>query len=305
MIARNDDPFSVAPNTPEPGIYPKVDFSDYLKWDAVSNSSLFAAAKSMAHYHCRQPVEETPFMRLGSLCHTGRLEPLTIAERYVVMPMFELEVRTAGGDIPANPKATKAYKDKVEEFKRVNAGKTVVTQGEYNTMIALVGAIGCHERATDYLNLGQYEVAIVWRDEDTGLLCKGRMDCWQKSLRRISDLKFVSDASAAEKHIYNRAYHRQLAMYCDGMETLTGDEHRGALIFAETCEPYGVRAAPLSEEAMEVGRSDYRGLLRKIAECRAVKHWPGYDSPDEWRIPEWLGGDDNLELTIGGESVQL
>lgn len=305
MIARNDDPFSVAPNTPEPGIYPKVDFAEYMRWEAVSNSSLFAAAKSMAHYRCRQAPEETPAMRLGSLCHTGRLEPLAIAERYVVMPQFEFEVRTASGDLPANPKATKAYKEKVAEFERVNHGKTVVTQGQYNTMVGLVSALSAHRRATEYLNLGQYEVSIVWRDVETGLLCKGRIDCWQKAESRVTDLKTTADASAAEKLIYNRAYHRQLAMYCDGLETLTGREQRGALIFAETSEPFGVRAAPLSEEAIEAGRDDYRRLLRQIAECRESRHWPGYDSPDEWSVPAWLTNDEPLDLVIDGESVRL
>lgn len=304
MIAFNDDPFSTV-KTPEPGIYPGVDFAEYLRWEAVSNSSLFSATKSMAHYHCRQPPEETPFMRLGSLCHTGRLEPLVIAERYVVMPPFEMDVRTTTGDIPANPKNTKAYREKVAEFERVNTGKIVVSQAQYNTMVALVGSISTHQRASDYLHLAQYEVAIVWEDPDTGILCKGRMDSWQKPGRFIADLKFVSDASVAEKHIYNRAYHRQLAMYCDGMEVLTGNEHRGGLIFAETCEPYCVRASPLSQKAMKAGRADYKRLLHQIAECRESGKWPGYDSPDEWDVPDFLLPEDMCELIVNGERVSL
>ncbi len=291
--------------TPMPGIYFDVPFLDYLAWDAVSNSALHAAARSMAHYRCRKPVEETPAMRLGSLVHAGRLEPLRIAERYVVMPLFELDVLTSSGEIPANPKATKAYRDKVAQFVAANKDKTVVTQAQYDAMRAMVGELAAHPRAAALLEDGDYEVSILWRDVDSGLLCKGRIDCWQERQSVVVDIKTTADAGRFERQILDRAYHRQLAMYADGLAELTDHDHGGALVAVESGEPYSVRAALMSEAAMEAGHAEYKRLLKQIAEAVEAKHWPGYESPEEWTIPVWAQDQDEVELVIGGEKVKL
>lgn len=291
--------------TPEPGIYNNVEFSEYLTWDAVSNSSLHSAAKSMAHYRSRKPVEETPAMRLGSLVHAGRLEPIQIANRYVVMPAYELDVRTEDGGIPTNPKATKAYKKLVADFAKTNAGKAIVTQSQYDAMIAMVGSIATHPRAAALLEDGKYEVSILWRDEDSGLLCKGRVDCWQDRQGVIVDLKTTADAGRFERQIVDRAYHRQLAMYADGIEELTGQEQGGALVAVESSEPYCVRAALMSDAAMSVGRTEYKRLLCDIANAMESRRWPGYDSPEEWTLPAWMQAEDDVELVIGGQTVKL
>ena len=79
--------------TLKPGIYRDVDFDTYLSLDAISNSSLHAAKKSMLHYLTQKTVEETPAMRLGTLCHAGKFEPEMVSRRYAVMPAFENDVR--------------------------------------------------------------------------------------------------------------------------------------------------------------------------------------------------------------------
>lgn len=290
---------------PKPGIYRNVEFGDYLAWDAISNSALHAAARSMAHYRCRQPVEETPAMRLGSLVHAGRFEPLSIASRYVVMPAYEHDVRTDSGDIPANPKATKAYKQLVAEFNRVNKDKIVVTQSQYDAMVAMVSSVATHKLAAALLEGGEYEVSVVWRDEDSGLLCKGRVDCWQHRQAVIVDLKTAADVGRFERQIADRAYHRQLAMYADGIASVIGDAQAGALVAVESAPPYCVRAAMMAGEAMDVGRTEYKRLLLAIAEAKESRQWPGYDSPERWTLPAWMRENEQVELVIGGQTVRL
>lgn len=316
MIAPNNEPFSADENpfggrpdprvpTPPPGIYEGVDFEEYVQWDAVSNSSLFFAAKSMMHYRFRKPVETTPAMRLGKLFHAGRLEPTRIPLLYVVMPDFGSQVRKSDGSVPDKPKATKQYKDLVAEFERVNETREVVEHHEYSKMLMMVGAVSAHRTSMSFLDAGRCEISIVWRDEDSGVLCKGRIDCWQEHRNRVVDLKSTGDASDYKRIIGSRAYHRQLAMYCDGLETLTGVEQRGALIFVESIEPWGVIAAPLSENCIESGRSDYKRFLRQIAECQESGFWPGYESPAEFDIPAYMNHEEPCDLVIGGETIRL
>ena len=297
---------------PKPGIYPDVPFAEYLEWDAISNSSLHAATESMLHYYHQRPVDETPAMRLGTLCHLGRFEPLLIAQTYLVMPRFEDQVRKPNGDPYDNPKASKAYKELVADFEATaaNAGKLVVTQSQYDAMLGMVSALSKHERASEYLAVRtgtQLEVAIVWRDADTGLLCKGRCDCLQNLTRVVGDLKTSADVANFEKVIFNRGYHRQMAFYTDGLAELTGEEYSATITAVENSHPFGVRAAPLCDDAIDAGRDEYRALLAQIAECRETKVWPGYTSPDEWKLPAWAAkaGDDDLELVIGGQTVRI
>ena len=294
---------------PKPGIYPDVPFAEYLEWDAISNSSLHQARRSMLHYHTQRPVEETPAMRLGTLCHAGKFEPLTIAQRFVVMPAFENQVKKPNGEPYDSPKLSKAYKALVEEFKATNKDKTVVFQSEYDAMLGMVRALSEHERASKYLAVRdgtQCEVAIVWRDADTGLLCKGRMDAVQNNMCMVGDLKTAADVVGFEKTIFQRGYHRQAAFYLDGLRELTGEVFGYSITAVESLHPFGVRAAPLSEDAIEAGNDEYSSLLRQIAKARESKVWPGYSSPDEWRLPTWaVKSDDDVELIIGGEKVRL
>ena len=295
---------------PQPGIYPDVPFDTYLSWDAISNSSLHAARKSMMHYKKQLPVDETPAMKLGTLCHAGRFEPLMIAQRYVVMPAFELTIRKKDGSEYDKPRSTAAYREMVDDFVKSNSEKTVVTQGEYDAMCLMVKSLSEHERANSYLAIGpktMVECAIVWVDEDSGLTCKGRVDAYQAHQCLCGDLKTSKDVDNFENQIANRSYHRQGAFYCDGLESLTGDKHSFAIVAVENFQPYGVRASTLSEDAIEIGRDEYKELLLKIAGCRKSGVWPGYRDPDEWRLPSWVmnRSEESVELVIGGKSVSF
>ena len=178
-------------NTPEPGIYENVEFADYLAWDAVSNSRLSLAAKSLAHYRDNAGPESSKALRIGSLVHSGQLEPLELAKRYAVMPPFnrdDANVTTAGERSYA--KTTKYYQAKEEEFRRANQGKELVEQDEYDRMIGICTMVGNDECARALLNSpGPIEVSLVWDDPVTGLRCKARIDKFNPAAGRIIDLK--------------------------------------------------------------------------------------------------------------------
>ena len=296
---------------PKPGIYCDVPFDEYLSWNAISNSSLHAAAKSMAHFNSQRAVEETPPMRLGKLCHAGKFEPLLIAQQYAVVPetQFASEVRKPDGSMYDSPRSSKAFKELVADFKERNLGKIFVSDSEFQTMIGVVRSLSLHERASEYLAdrpETSYEVSIVWVDEESGLTCKGRLDALQAERRIIGDLKTTRDASRFEDTIARMSYHRQGAMYVNGMFELTGDVHEFTITAVETIDPFTVRSAPLDEDALEAGAEEYQRLLGQIAECRITKKWPCQKSPKKWHLPAWAErNSEDVELTIGGQTVRL
>lgn len=293
--------------TPKPGIYHQVPFDEYLQWDAVSNSSMQPALRSMLHYRTRQPIEETPAMRLGSLTHTKQFEPSLVSERYVVMPAFENEVRRDDGSKFANPKGSTAYKELVDDWKSKQVGMEIVTQSQYDDMIGMVAALAADKRATAFLTGGDYEVSILAIDPVTGLQCKGRCDHLHLKARRIGDLKTTRDASDFETTIADRSYHRQLAFYADMIEWLGKPKIKECSIVAvENSMPYGVRSAPLDAQDLQDGRDEYREILNKIAEALKTRKWKGYDSPDVWRLPGWRRRKPaTVKLKFGGREVDV
>ena len=296
MIAKDNKP-------PEPGVYTDVSFEDYCEWDAVNNSWLSLMVKSPAHFRARPPIASTKALSIGRLVHAGRLEPLSIHQRYAVLPLFHLDAEnvTANGK-PSQSTATTYYRDKLAEFETENAGKEIVTADEFDAMKSMVDALNWHQTAIDCLGPpAHYELSIVWDDPLTGLRCKARIDA--KKPNRLADLKTTQDATKFSKAIGNYGYHRQAAFYADGWEVLTGERLPFWIVAIEKTEPYGVRAAPMSWDAMDAGRTEYKRLLERVAECRAKDEWPCYDDPESWELPEYM--QQPIELMIDGVSLEV
>ena len=293
---------------PEPGIYEGVPFIEYLAWEAQSNSGFSGIERSLLHYRHHPPIDETPQMRFGTLCHAGRLEPAAVFRNYVVMPDLTHGITTKDGKASKSPKATAEYAERVERWESENApGKIIVSQAELDAMIGVVAALDANEVAHKWFTAhGPNEVSIVWQDSDTGVLCKGRLDKLALSLGIVVDLKTTRDCLWFHKQIAERRYYRQAALYVDGVATLTGEVCRFGIVAVENVQPFGVMAAPLSEDAVDLGREEYKAALRQIAEARRTNVWPGYDNPDEWTLPAWKeSSSEPLELIIGGEKVAL
>jgi hypothetical protein len=288
---------------PPPGLYPDTNWDTYASWNAISNSRLKPAIKSMRHFLQQTPVEETEQMRLGTLIHTGKLEPLALAERYVVMPRFEDRIRKPDGGYFDKPKATAAYRAMVAEFEEEQAklGKIIVEQEHFERMKAVVRSLDSNEVAREVLNqLGQVEISIAWLDALTKLHCKGRIDKLTES-GLVVDLKTTEDITEFPKRFANLAYYRQMAFYCDGVQMVTGREYEPWIVVVETTAPYSVQAARVSEDALEYGRDEYRRLLRQIAECEESGEWPGPENPAEWGLPAWIEKGRSSKVTFHGK----
>ena len=226
--------------TPKPGIYPDVSFEDYLQWDALSNSRMSLAKRSLFHFKYQEWSEPTKAMTLGSLMHCGQLEPRMLSQRYVVMPEFhrdENNVTDSGKRSFA--KTTKYVKLKVEQFEQRNSDKEIVEQEEYDKMLGMCNSLADNGLAHQALNgKGPTEVSYLWIDPDTGLLCKARTDKVNQMLDALVDLKTTRDALEFPKSIANFGYDRQAAHYLAGWKELTGDDYDFIIPAVETSSPF-------------------------------------------------------------------
>lgn len=286
---------------PDPGIYADIDFDTYRSWDAVNNSSLGAILRSPAHYKAAMESqrESTEQQLFGELSHTAMLEPLSVPKRYMVMPDL-----TKGIDAK-RPTATNEYKERVEAFEKQCDGRRAVPQDVYDKIVSMSGALATHERAGKYMHAddAEREVCIVWIDKATGLKCKARCDIFVPSQERITDYKTAQDAGDFSRSIQKWGYYRQAAFYIDGVYAILGRSFQFCFVAQEKEPPFAVRAAPMSELSIQIGRDEYRRALMKIATCRMNENWPGYSDPDCWELPAWAVP--STTLKIKGETFEL
>ena len=191
-----------------PGIY-KCDAIDYNKIDAVRFSELKHLASSPLHYRHKleEPTEPTAAMERGTAVHMAILEPARFEAEYAVY---------RGG---------RRQGTKWELFQEAHGDQRILKEDEYEIVLAMRDAVLRDPLVSRYLAKGDPEVALVWTDRKSGLLCKGRVDFLSRAVPDVSlDVKTTATvrpflfASSYAKLLY----HLQAAFYGDGYETLTG-----------------------------------------------------------------------------------
>lgn len=273
----------------------------YFEWDAVSNSKLSLMNRSPMHYK-HGFGEATDAMRLGSLVHSGVLEPLSIAKRYTFMPNYASHPdNVTGSGARSFSSSTTFVKTMEEQFRKLNHDKEIVTEAEYDMMCGMAAALMLNGAAKDLLSNGVSEVCCVWIDKLSGLRCKCRIDWLDKSRGLFCDLKTTQDASDFERSIVKFGYHRQMAFYGRGLEA-NGIDAAPWILATEKKAPFGCRAAPMDVVAISYGHKEIDTLLARVVECQSSGQWPGYENPESWGCPDWYlrdaAGDEKKDLAV-------
>jgi len=199
---------------------------------------------------------ETPAMARGTAVHTLVLEPDEFAARYAVFD---------------GVRRGHAW----ETFRDGNAGREILTQGEYDTARWMADSVLQDIFARLVLDGVSAERSFYWSDEETGAPLKCRVDF--VGPRAFGDLKTTRDP---RKHAfcsdaYSRGYHLQLAMQHDACVALAGEAPPGYVIAIGSSIPYETVVYEVPDEMIENGRNDYRAALRTLAECTERNVWPG------------------------------
>ena len=266
------------------------------EYDALSAehwSTLKHIARSPAHYlHSVLAAHadmDTDALAFGRALHLAVLEPSRCAQEIAVWD---------GGT-----RRGKAW----EAFAAEHAGLELITRAQRQKIGSMVASISNTTEIAAMLTGGNAEVSIAWKDADTGLDCKGRLDYVRepsdslKDAGGIIDLKTCRDASpdAFGRASLRYGYHGQAAFYCDGLaaNSLSGRPLPYSIIAIEVAPPYVAQVYRLSEDVIELGREEYRRCLDRVAECKRSGQWPGYSARQmDLQLPKWAwGNDDDLE----------
>lgn len=236
-----------------------------LNWSTLKH---MATSPRLLRWRVDHPRPDTPALTRGRAIHCAVLEPERWASEYVPLPVFP-DGRTKAG------KAAKAA-----FMECVKPGVEVLSASEHELAERCAEAVRSHPAAAELLRGGRTEETVTWVDPVEEIACKGRLD-WigpagildVKTTRHESIRLIASDCA-------RYLYHGQLAWYHDGARAarlIPPDAEPPHVIFVQTCEPYDVVPARLSEDDLLRGRGLYRDLLSRYVECVAADWWPGME----------------------------
>lgn len=250
---------------------------EYHQRGEVSNSFLTTWKDNAlrAIHELTHPRPATPALRLGNIIHCAVLEPTVYSNTYSAVP--KLDRRTKVG------KETWATLcDKYGEH-------NLVTVDDEEAIKGVVAAVQGHEKARNlFAQLKEREATIIWRDQETGLSCKCRIDAMCSPI--VADLKTTDDASVEgfQDSIFKYGYHRQGAMYLRGCRAAGIDVKHYSIVAVEKEAPFGINVFSLGEDALEQGERELVDLMKQVKLWKDTGIVPGYyQNVIAASLPEW------------------
>lgn len=238
-------------NITESGVYFDMDEETYHADASLSASGIKDLRVSPLTYWVKSPLnpnqvnKASQAMANGKALHTRVIEgPEAFAERYAVIPekpegaldggaelkerCGELELKKSGSIAElcariqeADPKAI-LWPDIIGEFNETNEGKIILKPEQAYDIEFPAQIIARHPTASKAFTGGFPEVSIFWRDEETGVPLKCRVDFLKT--KAVVELKSFSNPfdkplDVAIAHaIANRRYYVDAAVRLEGVE---------------------------------------------------------------------------------------
>jgi len=256
----------------KPGIY-KMSFEDYKKIDAINNSKLVQASKTLAH--ALYEKDDTSAMTFGRDFHTYLLELDRFKKEYAIVPY-----------------GLKLTKKKGKAWLKENENKKILKTNDAITMIKMAQSLysGNYETARNLIEKSEKEISIIWKHKTEGVLCKLRLDLLCRKLGIISDVKTSTNADPDKwfRTMLNAGIqpHFQPAWYLDGCKAMPELDINAFLwVVFETTEPFGISVIqatppPLGEPDMVLlAQEQIKVLLPKYIHAKRTDEWMGY--PDK------------------------
>jgi len=233
--------------------------------------------------HSLPPCKQSEAMLRGSLLHMRVLEPQRLEATTIISPKFDRRT-TRGKALSAD-----------FEVRCALQGRTPIEQQMAAQIDGMAKAIEQNELSRALMSgEGANEKTIAWRDDESFVACKARMDRVTDEL--VIDLKTCEAANpfAFAKSAAFYGYHRQAAHYLAGEQMASGKLKRFVFVAVSSEAPYQTACYELAEAAIERGRFENSESLRNLAACYEHGDWsdPFERQVTMLSLPEWAMRDD-------------
>jgi len=332
---------------PAEGIYFNMPSQEYfdLPYFSRSAAQIVRFSGKQFEHSLKNPVQETAAMALGTAIHSMFLEPKDFKATYVKAPSFS-DSEFIGKKIIQTVEDLKPYLEafglkksgKKEElldsvrgfldpsdvviwddvksnFERENliSGRKVLSNDDFKTLQEMRAALLDSQELSETIQNGRAEVVVIWKDKETGVMCKCRLDYVQPFA--VTDLKSFSikdfntplSEQLDKKTIWN-FYNFQVAVYKEALETAINAINEGRaeahgetnqewlkeflknplkqyfILYVRTQAPYQMQCLELKQsEVAGAGENAYfsiasnlwRSSIRKYAHFLKTGEWLG------------------------------
>jgi len=224
------------------------DESYFADYKYVTNSMLKNIKGGSAHnleHYINSIFPSSLALVLGSAFHCYFLEPDEFSKRYIWMPKVD--------------KRTKIGQAIYKEFVANAEGLEPVCETYKIKFEIMAENLMNHPVVRSIMDGAKTETIHFWKDEETGVLCKGKVDIEKDDM--LADLKTTSERQGAspwkfEEFRQSWNTNQQGAFYLDG--TQKKDFY---FIMVELKAPHNVGVYRLSRSSIDSGRSAYRRQL--------------------------------------------
>jgi len=268
----------------KPGIYPHLSNDHYHTDTAISRSGIMmfldSPYKYWAHYinPDRPSKKQTDAMEFGSAFHMLVLEPDLFDENYIMKPKKVL-LKEVGEELYRKYKSVCDY---IENHELI-----ALEFEDFNTLCRMRDAILNHKEAYELIQNAVIECSHFWEDPHTGIMCKARPDVLSQNY--VVDLKTIANASPSyfQRAMSDHGYHIQAAMIRDAIRENGGADIKTFInICIEKTYPYQIGIYIIDDEALEIGRQEYKQALLDMKVCREKDEWPSYEI-QSINLPTW------------------
>jgi len=205
------------------GIYFNLSNEDYHNDPAISNSNIKNLLISPMKYWRNSPLnpkreyKQTPSMKMGNALHCYLMEKERFYRDYVVLPKLDIDsdfykLESQKTDFNQNFSLRKTKDAKTFEY---IGSKIKISEEDFAEIKERVDYFESLPTAGALFQDGFMEVSIFWRDAETGLMCKCRMD-WL-ALVYIADYKSLENITKIKNQIGDYDYYIQAAYYMEGL----------------------------------------------------------------------------------------
>lgn len=289
------------PYITEPGIY-DIPAEDYHRDPVVGGSLSHSGAKKLLPPNCPAIYRA---WRDGLMPETKRAFDFGRAAHRQVLGAGDDIVVVEGTGKDPNSWRTAADDAAVQAVR--DAGKTPVKPRDVPVIDAMAQQLREHPIASALLhpNAGRAEQTLVWRDSDSGVMCRALVDFLRHPVTGrpyvLPDYKTAEhvDPDSIARAVASFVYHGQGAWYGDGVEALglcSGRRPAFVLIFQRKEPPHLVVCVELHPDDVNRGWERNRAARHLYRWCVENDRWPSYrdgfghyadDSVLSVHLPSW------------------
>lgn len=294
---------------PQPGFYPGVPFSDYVKVKAMNCHTLMWGKLSAKHMKAaldgKIVTEDSPALLFGRALHHRLLEPDVYKFKYVVAEQCAAILSSgknkgkrcgnAGTRLIEKSWFCGQHGSGEEEYAFDN--REVLSKEDAAAIELAAEAVRGHGAEKLRRFKGDFEITLV--ADLHGVRCKCRIDkfihnpCTVVDAKKVAAPKRPNDRGGAADwfigQIGSLGYGMQAAFYSDIVQVLTGNLPAWFWLIIEDGPPFCPAVYKASDRLIQCGRTEYMAHLMRYRECAEKNVWPGYtagaeviDGPGWW-----------------------